>query len=126
MNALKNSYIVNFLKKYTTMCKAHVAKQCFGCPLYDKAKDEQKCDIYNENTDLEILVSIVNLWESHSEKTMMQDFFEKFPKAHRTKDGAPRNICPSYCGYTNEPESYAVCEKFNDDCVACWSRSLEE
>ena len=69
----------------------------------------------------------VEQWsKSHPQKTMIQDFFEKFPNAPRTKDGTPRNICPCDCGYTNEPESYIVCEHFTDDCLKCWSRPLEE
>lgn len=122
MNTLKNSYnsyIVNFLKKYTTMCKSYVGKQCLGCPLYDKAKDEQKCDIYNENTDLEILVSIVNLWDPHPQKTMMQDFFEKFPNAESYDNGMPTS-CAKRLGYCQK------CKASEMSCFECWNRPMED
>lgn len=59
-------------------------------------------------------------------KTMMQDFFEKHPNAPKGRDGTPVGICPSYCGYTDEPNNPSVCEKFDRKCLRCWSRPMED
>lgn len=92
-----------------------------GCPC--EKSDPVSCNPCT--SEIEILVKIIEQWsKSHPQKTMIQDFFEKFPNAPKTENGTPRNICPCDCGY--EPESYIVCEHFTDDCLKCWSRPLEE
>lgn len=109
---------VEFFKERRRMCDT---ESCNFCPA--SFLDECDCD----SKDIVELVEIVEKWaQDHPQKTMMQDFFEKFPNAPKTENGTPRNICPSDCGYTNEPESYIVCEHFTDDCLKCWSRPLEE
>lgn len=113
---------VEFIKEYSRLCNTY--KNCTKCPFR-----ENPCGTDCEWTlgFEEKIVSIVEQWsKSHPQKTMIQDFFEKFPNAPRAENDTPRSICPSDCGYTNEPESYRICEKFNDDCAACWSRPLEE
>lgn len=119
--------IAKFLKAYRRLCCNYVIGLCNGCPLYDKTNGVQKCDLHNPDTDLDNLVYIVELWDKeHPQKTMAQDFFERFPNAPKTAKGLPRNICPSDCGYTNEPPDTSVCNKFDGDCLKCWSRSLED
>ena len=106
---------VEFLKQYQRMCKSY--DSCESCGLTWGCLD----------TSPETSIQIVGQWaQSHPQKTMMDDFFEKHPNAPRTEDGAPRNICPGDCGYTSEPESHSICEKFNDDCAVCWSRPVED
>ena len=112
---------VEFLKQYQRMCK----EGCSKCHLKDKECfsgyiSEISQSIYD-------IVNVVEQWsQAHPQKTMMDDFFEKHPNAPRTEDGAPRNICPGDCGYTSEPESHSICEKFNDDCAVCWSRPVKD
>lgn len=109
---------VEFLKQRHRMCDMET---CDSCP----ASFLDECDY--DSKDIVELVEIVEQWsQDHPQKTMMQDFFEKFPNAPKEEDGTPIDICPSYCGYTDEPNSLAVCEKFNKNCLKCWSRPLEE
>lgn len=113
---------VEFIKAHNRMCKKEF---CQDCKIFLTVGTCRLEDI--PDNKLKELVNIVEQWsKSHPQKTMMQDFFEKFPNAPKTENGTPRNICPSDCGYTNEPESYIVCEHFTDDCLKCWSRPLEE
>lgn len=119
---------IEFIKEYRRMCKKYVLMDTCGedcsneCPLYGGY-----CDVTYENLEANYIVSKVEQWsQAHPQKTMMQDFFEKFPNALKEENDTPLNICPSYCGYTNEPNDLTVCDKFNNNCLKCWSRPLEE
>lgn len=77
-------------------------------------------DILSENTYPEAAAK-VEAWEkakAKPQKTMMQDFLEKFPKAELNSQGTPYGICPSYLGYKTP--------KCNFGCVECWNRPLEQ
>ena len=61
---------VKFLKERVRMCDSFDG--CDGCPLQNECLD----------TEIEAMVSAVEQWsKSHPQKTIMQDFFEKFPNA---------------------------------------------
>ena len=110
---------VEFLKEYQRMCR----KECEECPLNHKVCLYDNID--EDNLPFEEIVEATEQWsQSHPQKTMIQDFFEKFPNAPKEEDGTPINICPSYFGYTDEPNSLSICEKFNNNCIKCWSRPL--
>ena len=77
-------------------------------------------DILSENTYPEAAAKVAE-WEkakAKPQKTMMQDFLEKFPKAELNSQGTPYGICPSYLGYKTP--------KCNFGCVECWNRPLEQ
>ena len=64
----------------------------------------------------------VKAWKKAKEKpqkTMLQDFLEKYPKAILDQDSTPLNICPCDLGYENEQ----YCER---SCMTCWNRPLEQ
>lgn len=106
---------VEFIKERVRMCKYY--NGCDGCPIQKECLD----------TEPKQMVNAVEQWsQGHPQKTMMQDFFEKFPNAPKTAKGLPRNICPSDCGYTNEPSDTSVCNKFDGNCLKCWGRPLED
>lgn len=70
------------------------------------------------------IVEIVEQWsKAHPQKTMMQNFFEKFPNAPKRVDGAPKMVCPYHVGYVSELED---CDNFHRKCLECWSRPLED
>lgn len=121
-----------FCKEFGRMCKAYCEppNDCSGCPMngWNTSPIIECIDMY-ELTDSQIWerIGIVEKWgKEHPKKTMMMDFFEKFPNAPKEEDGTPFGICPSYCGYTDEPDNLSVCENFNQNCLKCWSRPLEE
>ena len=64
----------------------------------------------------------VKAWKKAKEKpqkTMLQDFLEKYPKAILDQDSTPFNICPCDLGYKNKQ----YCER---SCMTCWNRPLEQ
>ena len=112
---------VKFIKEYSRLCNTY--KNCTKCP-FRKNSCSTDCE-WTLGFEEEI-VAIVERWsQTHPQKTMMDDFFEKHPNAPRI-EGAPRNICPGDCGYTNGLEDHSTCDRFNNDCAACWSRPMEE
>ena len=53
------------------------------------------------------------------QKTILQDFLEKYPNAPKEEDGKPMDICPYHLGYAPNKS----CMKMN--CEDCWNRPLE-
>lgn len=108
---------VEFIKERNRMCNS--MESCSQCPFNEMGY----CDLDTE--DPEKLVALVEQWsQEHPQKTMMQDFFEKYPNAPKRRDGAPI-LCPDQCGY----EKQRYCVEVNRDvkeCSQCWSRPMEE
>lgn len=115
---------LEYLKEKARMTKAVKYGSC-NTPCGD-------CSLSRENSgknilcvDFEMLypeeaISAVQEWaEKHPVKTMLQDFFEKYPKAKRKKSGEPA-ICPETLGYRPEGTGCHV------ECYDCWNRPLEE
>lgn len=118
---------VKFLKEYRRMCKKYVYMEAGGedcsskCPFYG-----EHCDLACNDMNANDVVYKVEQWaQTHPQKAMIDDFFEKFPNAPKNEDGTPKSICPNYCGYTDEPDLLSICDKFDNDCLRCWSRPLE-
>lgn len=66
--------------------------------------------------------AILAKWaEEHPEKTIADDFFEKFPKAPRDDTNNPYP-CAKDCGYSKPP----YCKRVPVNCDSCWRRPLEE
>lgn len=67
-------------------------------------------------------ISIVRQWSvAHPQKTIKDDFFEKFPNANKLCDGIP-DACAAKLGYVSEC-TYQNCEDF---CKECWNEPLDE
>lgn len=108
---------VKFIKEHQRMCDK---TSCHNCLAFDKL---DCCDLDTNNPEL--LVQIVEQWsEEHPQKTIMQDFFEKFPNAPRTVDGLPFP-CPFECGYSKNNNCPFGKNNPSDDCSKCWFRLLE-
>lgn len=106
---------VMFLKEWKRMCKVDISG-CMGCPLDEIKGGMCRYSVYKEP---ERAVEIVEKWSKENPmKTIMDDFFEKFPNARKTKDGLPE-ICPTAV-YGGKRDCCAV-----HDCVECWYRPLE-
>lgn len=107
---------IEFIKQYTRICEKH--ENCINCP-FTQENVNVPCDLIYKNA--EEIVNVVQQWShDHPQKTIMQDFFEKFPNAPKRKTGTP-DICPYNCGYGDFD-----CEQANGICYNCWSRPLEE
>lgn len=113
---------VEFIKERNRMCDS--VASCSRCQVYDELK---QCDFCTE--DPEKLVQIVEQWsKEHPQKTIMQDFFEKFPNAPKSArsvgDYKIPIPCPSDCGYVINGNN-KDCGRFNGNCIKCWSRPME-
>lgn len=110
---------VKFIKEKVRMC--NIQDMCSDCPIGSiKGGHHVSCLgwIYDYP---EQAVELVEKWSAeHPRKTMMQDFFEKFPNAPRSDtDGTPQNVCPYDCGYTKDENCAGNCRK-------CWNRPINE
>lgn len=111
---------VEFLKERIRMCNSY-KDSCVGCELYKVSIESNTDCIRLLDYHFEDAVNAVEQWsQSHPQKTIMQDFFEKFPNAPKATNGEPM-ICPYNCGYGNFD-----CEQANGICYNCWSRPLED
>lgn len=110
---------VKFLKERIRMCNSCI-DSCKECELYKiSVKSDTDC-IRLLDYHFEEAVEAVEKWsQTHPQKTMMQDFFEKFPNAPKGEDGEPKT-CPQDLGYGD------FCCDDADNCKECWSRPLEE
>lgn len=109
-----------FLKEKTRMTK-DCAIWCSDCPLqgFQNGKMVTCNELIAEHP--EKAVEIVEEWSRENPvKTMMDDFFEKFPNAPKMQYGNPK-CCPFSCGYGE----YDKCRNDPKICLECWSRPLE-
>lgn len=99
------------------MCASN--DQCEHCPIpaYDASLCRAWVMMHADRAN-----DILAKWaEEHPERTIADDFFEKFPKAPRRNEGLPY-VCALQCGYIDRcPE-----HKFEPECDNCWRRPLEE
>lgn len=92
---------------------------CNGCELLGN------CPFVTipSNIDLNKIESILVKWaEEHPERTIMDDFLEKFPKAPLKEDGTPE-VCAKWLGYCND--CYGENHKMLL-CFDCWRRPMTE
>lgn len=111
---------MEYLKTRDRMTKG-CSISCRECPLSCLNNGTKSdCD-WLENEITEKAIEIVYNWgKEHPVKTMMQDFFEKFPNAPKDDDGTPQ-CCPKNCGYTEKD----YCGDLYENCLMCWSRLIE-
>lgn len=104
--------------RMTDNCKI----ECKRCPLYAAKHGEYcTCSIFQLACP-EKVISIVQQWsKEHPQKTIKDDFFEKFPNAKKLCDGVP-DVCAAKLGYLPEcPHPNA-----EDYCNECWNTVLKE
>lgn len=104
------------MRIWKRMCE--VIKECDDCPMSVKGACLSSADMQ----DGSIMEAILAKWaEENPEKTIADDFFEKFPKAPRDDTNNPYP-CAKDCGYSKPP----YCERVPFSCDNCWRRPLEE
>ena len=112
---------VKYLKEKQRMCEKYI--DCLDCPLDEvKSKHHITC-VMTEKTHSEEAVEIVEKWSAENpEKTILQDFLEKYPNA---KSGVIiRNTCPDDLGYEEEGNKCST-RRYKTECEECWNRPLE-
>ena len=109
----------NFLHEYTKMCNRYCGK-CEQCPMHQLAIEKKVRNCHSAFTSYpsETLSTVQKWSDEHKEKTVMEDFLEKYPNAPLKAQGIPET-CPKCLGY----EEKCKCQY---QCVRCWNRPLEE
>lgn len=113
---------IEFIKELNRMCEYYRKDGCRKgderCPACGHECKNFKSMVYDDFK----IVNDVKQWSSeHPQKTMLQDFLEKFPLASLGYEGTPEDICPNGLGYTSE----SYCKNRPRDCVKCWNRPVE-
>lgn len=115
----KEMTALEYLKWRDKMCNSFDG--CSKCELSTKNKHGMfEICVVKERENPEEAVAIVQNWAKENTKTLMDDFFEKYPNAPKLSNGAPET-CPSKLGY-DDRNGNCVCPK---DCIECWSIPLE-
>lgn len=107
-----------------TIARLCLNAKCGNCPIWLARKDKSRgCKFFLIDYPEEAVALIQKWAEENPQKTMMQDFFEKYPNAMKDGLGAPM-ICPHHLGH---PE-YRSCETeyHGEQCYTCWNRPLED
>ena len=107
--------VVTFIKERNRMCDFYKCCKIKGCPA-----ENLSCDSLEEIAIQGFkLIRDVEQWsKEHPQKTVLQDFLEKFPKAKLNNYGVPR-VCPSLLGY----KDMIPCNILK--CNECWNRPLK-
>lgn len=103
------------MRIFNRICKEKTS--CKGCVL------EHKCPAFVDGREaIDETEAILAKWAAeHPEKTIADDFYEKFPKAPRDDTNNPYT-CAKDCGYSKPP----YCGRIPFKCAECWRRPLEE
>lgn len=107
------------IKDYARMCRAHGGMCTLKeCPISYRANGNcALCGVFLRTQTAEA-EAIIDQWcAEHPQKTYMQDFFEKFPKAPKEKRGSPEACRTVIYG--------GACPQ-NHDCPACWNEVMLE
>ena len=97
--------------------KSCIGSKCAICPLsIDNNKASKMCPEL-EGTEPEKAIAIVEKWSKENpQKTILQDFLEKYPNARIDSKGIPVS-CPVNLGYPTDCTIVKCCD--------CWNRPLE-
>lgn len=118
---------LEYLKeKYRMTKKCSIC--CADCPLSSENNTTGFACSDFQGVHPEIAISIVEKWSAeHPQKTILQDFLEKYPKAELTHNKFPE-ICPYSLGYAENSQCVLDMEEqfCSEECEECWNRPLEE
>lgn len=94
---------------------------CSNCPFADTNNGKNLDCTDFEAEYPEEAIAIIEKWAAeHPQKTIFQDFLEKYPNASLTSYGTP-HICPCELGY--EEKKPEICSSRR--CIDCWNRPIE-
>ena len=117
---------MEFIEAFKTVKRMCDIDHCLTCPLsIDNNNTKEHCYdfmmAYPEKAE-----EILTKWaEEHPQKTILQDFLEKYPNAPLNEYGIPRT-CPNSLGYTDWDEDDCAASGYASDCKKCWNRPLED
>ena len=110
---------VKFLKEVKRMCSSIDCSDCPISPINNSTG--LSCWAFSKSSP-QTAVNIIEEWsQENPAKTRLQDFLEKYPKAHLCKNGFPP-FRPAALGYCGE----SICSNCKILDVDCWNMPLEE
>lgn len=111
--------LIKGLKLIKNICDKN--DTCDNCPLYsDNNITGLNCNKFILKCPEEVEKILIKWAEEHPQKTILQDFLEKYPNAPKDgEDGAP-NVCAFNLGYIKERD----CRNHDYSCEKCWNRPL--
>ena len=97
---------------------------CKSCP-FDSYNSGMRCGCVDFQVEYpEKSVAIVEKWSAeHPQKTILQDFLEKYPNAPMLETGIPKSVCPHHLGYESIKDK--PCRTEAGACAKCWNRPLK-
>ena len=105
------------MRIWRRMCEANIS--CMLCPIVGVNGSECRARVTAHPEKYE---SILAKWAAeHPEKTRLDDFLDKHPRANLDDNDTPR-ACAKNLGYCTE----CIDEGDLDRCDDCWRRPLEE
>lgn len=117
------SNILNFKKEYKRMCKTF--DDCKGCPFDND--DDIVCEYRSFEDITQDHVNAVQKWsDEHPQKTILEDFLEKYPNAKKRSVDGLTCFCLSLLGYKNVKICTSPQFEYGENCISCWNRLLEE
>ena len=113
---------MEFIKAIKIM-KRMCAGGCHDCPLDDSNNNTKKsCDDFMRLHPEEAEKILIKWAEEHPQKTILQDFLEKYPNAPLYKTGIPK-ACPIDLGYYGSKCPLADSAV---SCKECWNKPMED
>ncbi len=113
---------VKYIKEKNRMCKNYY--ECIGCPIYDSytsydPREDVFCECWIPKHSAEAVALVENWSKEHPQKTLKDDFLEKYP------DTVMREILdiPLCCARWVYGEKRIRC---SNNCEECWNRPLSE
>lgn len=114
---------VKFVKEMMNICDMY-RENCENCPLYMEdvcLRTYVNSSPYKTDEAVEIVDKYL---KEHYQKTILDDFLEKYPDAYVDFDYV-RGACPFALGY-DEVKSCPFVDDIEMSCDRCWNRPLSE
>lgn len=111
---------IELVKAKQRMCRTIA---CCDCPLSMQNNDEKvNCCEYTMTHPEETEKILIKWVEEHPQKTILQDFLEKYPNAPMGKTGLPK-ACSADLGYYDSGCPY---DGSIGSCEECWNKPMED
>lgn len=111
---------MKFVEAFKTVKRMCDIEHCLTCPLSEDNNGTKESCCYFMIQFPEKAEKIITKWaEEHPQKTILQDFLEKYPNAKLNEEGFPK-FCPFTLGFCDN--GCEVCVDVKD----CWNRPLED
>lgn len=108
---------LRMLKEWNRMCAT--VKECWNCPF----KSCSGCvGAATPEAQVELITTIEEWAAENPQKTILEEFMEKYPRAQVDNRGIPADLCPDNLGYSK----YEKCSSASNSCENCWNRPLAD